>query len=222
MNERYFLPPVSDSVFERVTGDALGAGAGNDGNGFGRGARVVADADVVLDADVQPLGVLADEHQIQMLVTPMGQDRIGRAYVRVEIKRLPQRHVDRAVPLAHRRLERALEGELGAFDGIQRRVRNRVAAMGDAGHAGHLRVPGDVGAGGIEQAHRGLRDRRTDAVARNERDGRRHWRMNRLANFTAMLVTTAGDTVRVVSPRNVAVIRRSEPRASMTATMSPG
>ena len=110
--------------------------------------------DVVLDADVQPFGVLADQHEVEVLVAPAGNDRVRRAHVGVEVERLAQRDVDRAVAFADRRLERTLERELGALDRVERRVGNRIAVARDAGHAGDLRVPLDVGARRFEDAHR--------------------------------------------------------------------
>src|SRR6185312_5825360 len=139
-----------------------------------RGARIVADADVVLDADVQPLGVLANEDDVEIAVAAARNDRVGGADVGVEIERLAERDVDRPVAFADRRLQRPLERKLGALDRIERAVGDRVAVPRHAGHAGDLGVPLDRRAGGGKDASRCLRDRRTDAVAGNQGDRSGH------------------------------------------------
>jgi hypothetical protein len=173
VHERDLLAPVRERVLERVAHDALGAEARDHRDRLGRGARIIADAHVVLVPDVQPFGVLAHEHEIDV-VEAAGHDGAGRTHIRVEIERLAQRHVDRAEPFAHRRLERSLERDARLLDGIERGVGHRVAPAADAGDAGDLGIPGDVGAGGGEDADGGVGDRRADAVAGDQCDGSRH------------------------------------------------
>ena len=89
--------------------------AGRDGDRL----RVVADRDVVLEADVESLEVLADEHEVDVLVAPARASWSGRAQVGVEAELLPQADVDRAVAAADRRRQRALERQLGAADAVE-------------------------------------------------------------------------------------------------------
>ena len=106
--------------------------------------------------------------------------------VRVQIECLAQRDVDRAKAFADRRLERTFERELRPLDRIERRVGNRIAVERDAGHAGDLRVPFDVGARRLENPDGRAADRRPDAVSRDQRDLPGHGAMMALS-LEAML-----------------------------------
>src|SRR5262249_23325323 len=154
-------------------------------------ARIVADLDVVLDADVEPLRILADQHEVEVAIPAAGSDRMRGADVGIQIERLAQRDVDRAEPFADRRLERALERELGALDGIEGRIRDRIAVQRDTGHSRDLRIPFDVRPGGREDLDRRAADRRSDAVARDQRDLPAHGAMTP-ASLEATLAVTAG------------------------------
>ena len=50
-------------------------------------ARGSGRSDVVLDARVEALGVLAHEHDVHVLEAAAGHDRARRAHVRVQIER---------------------------------------------------------------------------------------------------------------------------------------
>ena len=83
VHERHLATAVLHGVVERVPDDPLRALSRDDRDRLGRGAGIVADLDVMLDADVEPFGVLANEHQIEILISSAGQDRICGADVRI-------------------------------------------------------------------------------------------------------------------------------------------
>ena len=72
---------VLDGVVEGEFGDAAALGARVDARGYGDGARVVADREVVLPGDVQALEVFAHEDNVDVLVAPAGtRVRAGRRF----------------------------------------------------------------------------------------------------------------------------------------------
>jgi len=136
----------------------------------GRGQlRIVPDADIVLEPRIQAFGVLANQHDIDIVVTSAGHDVAARPHVRVQVERLPKRHVHRPVSFTNRRFERTLECEFRAADRLERLVRHRRAFRGDAGGAGDLSVPVEVGAGRLENGEGGVGDVGPDAVTGDER-----------------------------------------------------
>ena len=170
VDERHLLAAVLLRVVERVPDDALRAGARDERDRLGGRARVAADLDVVLVADVQPFRVLADQDDVDVVVAAALRDRVRGPHVGVELERLAQRDVDRAEALADRRLERTLQRDAGALDRVERLVGNRIAVARHAGHAGVLCVPFDVRARCLEEAHGRAADRRTDPVSGDQRD----------------------------------------------------
>ena len=77
-------------------------------------------ADHVLDAGVEVLGVLADDHEVHVLVARLeALHRAGRAQVRVQAEHLAERDVDAAEARADGRRDRALEGDLVAPDRLE-------------------------------------------------------------------------------------------------------
>ena len=124
---RDLAPAVGDRVVEREPGDPLGRRAGDDLDAL----RGVA-ADHVLDAGVQVLGVLADDHEVDVLVARVEPlHRAGRAQVGVQVERLAERDVDAPEALADRRRDRSLERDLVAPDRLEDVVRERRAVLGD-------------------------------------------------------------------------------------------
>ena len=97
------------------------------------------------------------------------EHRLRRPQVGVEVELLPQGDVDRAEPLPDRRLERTLEREPRPLDRIDRRVGERVAEFLHGGLARELTVPGDLGAGGREEAQCRVGDGGTDPVSGDQR-----------------------------------------------------
>ena len=128
----------------------------------------------MLVADVQSFRILPDQHEVNVFEATALHDRIGGPDIRIKIECLPQRHVDRAKPLANGCFERALERDTCAPNGVERFIRNRIAVLRHAGLPGVLRLPRNLGACRLEDANRGTTDRRTDAVAGNQGDWSGH------------------------------------------------
>ena len=176
MHQRHLLPPVLQCVLEGVADRAVRTIPRDQRDTLRRRLGIVANADIMLGAVVQPLEIFADDHDIYFLEPASVQNHVRRSHVRVQIKRLAQRHIHRAVPFAHRRLERPFQRHAILLDGIERRFRNGIVVPGGRRGTGHLAVPGQIGANGVEHANGGFGDVRTDAVAGNERDCRGHVR----------------------------------------------
>ena len=125
---------------------------------------------VVLEADVQAFEVLADQHEVDVVVAAAGNQRARGAHVRVQLELLAQPHVHRAEAAADRRGERALQGEARAPDAVEQRRRQRIADLGDGGVAAFLDVPRERAMPSASRIgdHR-FGDLGSDAVAGNER-----------------------------------------------------
>ena len=161
---------VGDGVLEGVAGDPLRGLAGDDLDAL----RGVA-ADAVLDPRVEVLGVLAHDHQVDVLVArDEALHRPGGADVGVEAEGLAQRHVDRPEALADRGGDGALDGDPVAPDGLEDVLRQRRAVLGHDGLAGIDDVPGERDAGRLEDASCRLRQLRSDAVAGDQGDSVGH------------------------------------------------
>src|SRR5581483_9412384 len=127
--------------------------------------------DLVLDAGVEVLRVLADDDEIDACERRAhAGERADRAHVRVEVERLPERDVDAPVPDASDLgLERPLEPQARAADRGDERVRDRAPAFVEGDLARVLDVPGDPRAGRFHHVHGGLDHLGADPVARDER-----------------------------------------------------
>src|SRR3989454_5871419 len=141
MDNGHLLTAVYFGIFERSLRDALAAFARDDRHGLRHGAAVAADLERVVESDVQPFGVLADDDEIDMLGASARDDGLGGPHVRVEIELLAQRYIDRPIPAPDGRGERTLETESGT-------AAPRGTAAGTAGtglflgrHAAPLLVP---------------------------------------------------------------------------------
>ena len=123
-----------------------------------------------LDPDVEVLGVLAHDDEVDVLVE-RAHARIGlaRAHLRVEVESVAQRDVDGAETLADRGRDRALQRDAVAADRVERRLGQRVAAvLVHHVRAGRLDVPFEVDAGRFEHASRRLGQLRAGAVSWDE------------------------------------------------------
>ena len=161
---------VGDGVVEREPGDPLRGGPGDDLDALRR-----VRADHVLDAGVEVLGVLADDHEVDVLVARLeALDRARRAEVRVQPERLAERDVDAPEALPDRRRDRALEGDPVAADRLEDVLRERRAVLRDDGLAGVDDLPLERDAGRVEDAAGRLRQLRSDAVAGDQGDAMGH------------------------------------------------
>jgi hypothetical protein len=116
-------------------------------------ARLVG-ALLELDARVQVLRVLADDHEVDLVEA--GADALvglARPDLPVQVEALAQADVDRAEALSDGRRDRALERDTGGADGVQRLVRERIAAvLGHGLFARLAHVPVELDARRLEHA----------------------------------------------------------------------
>ena len=83
---------------------------------------------LVLQPGVQILGILAHDHQIDVRIARLQPRQIlHRPEVRKQLELLPQRHVDRREPAAHRSRHRPLQRHLVLFNRPVQRLRNVLA-----------------------------------------------------------------------------------------------
>ena len=170
VDRRDLAAAVGDGVLEGEARDPLGGGAGDDLDALG---GVLADH--VLDAGVEVLGVLADDHEVDVVVARLeALDGAGGPEVGVQAEDLAQGHVDAAEAGADGRRDGALEGDLVAPDRLQHVVRERGPVLGHDAFAGVLDLPVERDAGGVKDTAGGLRQLGTDPVAGDERDSVGH------------------------------------------------
>jgi hypothetical protein len=161
---------VGDRVIEGVACDPLGGGPGDDLDALGG-----VGADHVLDAGVEIFRVLADDDEVDVFVARVEPlHRPGRTDVGVEPEGLTKGDVDAPEALAHRRGDRALEGDLVLPDRLEDVLRQRRPVLADDRFARVDGLPFESDARGIEDAAGCLRQLRSDAVARNEGDAVGH------------------------------------------------
>src|SRR6266508_5185584 len=131
---------------------------------------------LVLDPDVEVLGVLAHDHQVDV-VEAGAHARVGlaRAYLRVHVELLAQADVYGAEAAAHRRRDRPLQCGAVRPDRVEDVAGQRVTAvlLHHVG-AGVLDVPVELDARRLEHASRRLGQLRTRAVAGNQGHAVRH------------------------------------------------
>ena len=137
VGQRDLAPPVRNSVVEGKAHDPLRSEAGGDHDRFRGRLGVALHPDEVLDADVQPLGVLADQHQVDVLVAPARQDGPHGTHVGEQIELLADGHVDRAEPRPGGRGQRPLERHPVGLDRIERLLGERTALVPERRLARH-------------------------------------------------------------------------------------
>ena len=129
-----------------------------------------------LDPRVHALGVLADDHDVDVLVR-RGHARVQAAGpdVRVQVQALAQRHVRAPQARRDRRLDRTLQRDARRPEGRERGRRQRVAGPGERAGAHVLAIPLDRRRRSLRATRRAASiDLGTDAVARDQRDAVRH------------------------------------------------
>src|SRR5258705_7946002 len=217
MDDRHLLAAASRGILERVLRDALAALARSDRPRLCHGGTVAADLEGVIEADVQALGIFANNDDIDVLVPPARHDRLGGPDVRVEVELLAHGDVHRAVAAPHRSRQRAFQAESGAADRIERRVRKRRAGHLDGGHAAVLLVPIELYSQCVQYLERRFSDLGADPITTDEcgfanRQGRPGVRL-----FTARVRAVQGS-----SPSPRAMVRHPilPMRESMSTTES--
>ena len=130
--------------------------------------RVVG-AGLVLDAGVQVLGVLAHDHEVDVVVARAhARVRLAGAQAGVEAELVAQRDVDRAEAGADRRRDRAFQRDLVRLDRRERLLRQRRAGLLHHVDARLAHVPVELDAGRLEHPAGRLGQLGAGAVARNQ------------------------------------------------------
>jgi len=174
--------PVGDCVVERELDDPARAG---DRDRLDRDRRIgpnlalahlddrlrLFGSEVELDPRVEVLGILAHDHQIDVLVLgPNAGVVFARPHARVEIEQLSQRHVHAAETLSDGRGNRAFERDLVAPDAIEDLVRQRRAVFVHHVHARLFDFPLYRDPCRLDNPPRRLRYLRPSAVSRDKRN----------------------------------------------------
>ena len=177
--------------------------------------------DLVLEAGVEILGVLADDDQIDVGEACVHTGNVPHGpEVRVQIQRLPQADVDARESFRDRRRHRALERDLVAADRVEERAGQRLVVALERGDSRVVAFPLDVDAGRLEDADDGGGDFRPDAVAWNERDDVTH-RIGALPGSTGFRrVLSSSAAVRFCTVRKFLQVHDVSRRARRAATAS--
>ncbi len=169
------FPAQAARVVERVAGDSFGGPAGDD---LQAGYHVLDH--LVLQAGVKVLGVLPEDHQVDMGVAVArlepGQHSHG-ADVGIQVEPLAQRDVDAQEAAGHRRRYRPLEADPGALQGFHDGHGKLVPGLLDDPSVQLDLFPIDGNARGGDGADGGPRDLRTDPVSGNQGGFVRHTRI---------------------------------------------
>src|SRR5690606_7356291 len=143
----------------------------------------VGRARLELDAGVDVLGVLAEDHHVDVagLLHRRGHalEPAHRAQADVQVEHLPQGHVERADAAADRRGQRALDAHQVVAAGLDGRLREPFAGLVEGLLAGQDFHPLELALAaiglldrGVEHAHAGAPDVGTGAIALDEGDDR--------------------------------------------------
>mmetsp|Transcript_10786 Transcript_10786/g.32062 ORF Transcript_10786/g.32062 Transcript_10786/m.32062 type:complete len:323 (+) Transcript_10786:437-1405(+) len=125
---------------------------------------------LVLQTRVLSLGVLANGHQVDIVVSRLvARDRHARPHVGVQIQLLAQGQIERPETLSNRGRHRALQADAVLLDRLEVLQRYHRVGAGVDRLANNLLVPSDRHAGGVEDLLHGLGDVRANAVAGEER-----------------------------------------------------
>src|SRR5216683_1824019 len=115
------------------------------------------------------LCVLADDDKVEV-VAEVARALVGldRPHEGVEVELLAKGDVDAPEARSDRRRDRSLEGDSVFPNGSEHRLWQRRPEFLDRGRAGHLHVPVELDARGLEHAHCGVTDLRAHPVPRDE------------------------------------------------------
>jgi hypothetical protein len=127
--------------------------------------------DLMLEAGIEILGVLADDHEIDVLEPSRDTRQIpDRPQIGVEVERLAQCDIHAREAFANRCGNRPLKCDTIAFDRDKEFLGQGLASFRHGGGAGIVTVPLDVDRGGRQYVHDGGCDFRTDAVPGYQRN----------------------------------------------------
>ena len=131
----------------------------------------------VLDPGVEVFGVLADDHEVDVVVARADAlERLARTQAGVEAELVAERDVDRAETGADRRRDRPLQRDLVRLHRGERLIRQRRAFLLHHVHACLPDIPVEGDPGGLQNAAGCLGQLRAGPVAGDEGDTVRHAR----------------------------------------------
>ena len=160
------LPASIARVLKSPVGDSPGRGLGRDLE-----ARHDAFGDFVFDAAVEPLGVLPNHDEIDVLVPRLDAGQVAnRTDGSVEVEPLAKLDIDGGEALAHRRRTRPLEREPVFTNRVERPLGQHLTERLERGHAGMMLDPSERGLGRLKDPGCRCRYFRADSVARDEND----------------------------------------------------
>ena len=127
--------------------------------------------DLVLEAGIEILGVLAHDHEIHALIARGDRRNVpDRPQVREQFQRLPQADVHARESAAHWRRQRPFERNFVSGNRFEQLRRQRRTVLGNRARAGQMRLPLDVEAGGFDDLYDHGGNFGADSVARDQRD----------------------------------------------------
>ena len=165
-----FFPAMRLGVLEGKFGDTRRSLLGDD-------LQALHDArdDFMFDAGIKPFGILAHDHQVDVLITRFDPGQIlDRPQIGIEIESLAQLDIDAAKSFAHRRRHRPFESDLGLVERIHQRPRDGRPMFFQSLGAGQMGIPINFCAGGFDDFQCRLDYFGTDPIARNQRNFMRH------------------------------------------------
>src|SRR5690606_35153656 len=174
VHQRDLATTVSERILERVSHHSLGTLARHHCDRLRTAVRIVAHRHPLLETDVEPLEVLANQHDVDVVVAAAGNQVLGRPHVGIQREFLTECDVHRAESAAHRCRQRTLECEPGATDAVERSLRQRIARQLDRADTAELAIPVELEAGGLQDGYCGCSDLRADSVAGDQGDVNAH------------------------------------------------
>jgi hypothetical protein len=81
--------------------------------------RIVVDRNVHLMSDIQALEILPHHHQVNVVESAAGNERTGRAQIRVELELLAQTDIRGSIAAARGGFERTFEGKPSSPDALE-------------------------------------------------------------------------------------------------------
>ena len=171
VGQSHLAPSVRTSVLEGVAADPLRAEARDDHHRLRRRFRVALESDEMLHSDVESLGVFADQHQIDILVTASGDDRTRRAHIGVQIELFAERYVDGAEAAPRECAEGTLEQHPVPAHGCQCNLGQRVVHPLNRCDPRELFIVREVCPHRVQHLYGRSRHLGSDAVPGDHRDG---------------------------------------------------
>src|SRR5256886_12062540 len=200
---RSHLPAIVAAVIlERIPHDAPAAVTRHHRRGLGERLGVVAHFEGPIEADVHPLGVLADDDEIDVGVATTGHDRLDRADVGIQLELLAQRHVYGPITVADGRGQRALQRQARAPNRVHRGVGEGGPRLLHRAHPAVLLVPVERDPEGVEHLQGHLGDLGPDAITGDE------GRLTRHGSPGVRLFTARVSAVHGSSPSPRATVRK--------------